>query len=130
MAMVDGSHFAVDIDIASFLKVMFTIIEFEIKTKHSLISSRMKCPRWLRQWDHLSLYLFLLCAKCLSSLFTHHVAIGDIKGLQISRCSSSLNDQLFVYDCIQLCSAIITKWEKVSYILDLYKRASGQSLNM
>lgn len=49
MAMVDGSHFAVDIDIASFLKVMFTIIEFEIKTKHSLISSRMKCPRWLRQ---------------------------------------------------------------------------------
>lgn len=54
--------------------------------------------RGIRKEDHLSLYLFLLCAKGLSSLVNHFDSIGQIHGLTVSRGGISLNHLLFADD--------------------------------
>lgn len=59
--------------------------------------------RGLRQKDPLSIYLFLLCGKGLSSLINYHEAKRNIKGLEISRGCPSLSHILFADDCILLC---------------------------
>lgn len=66
----------------------------------------------------------------LSSLINHLQVKGDIQGLAIIRRSSRLNHLLFADYCILFCRATIKEWKNVILLLNLYKEASGQILNM
>ncbi|XP_035551737.1 uncharacterized protein LOC118349897 [Juglans regia] len=85
--------------------------------------------RGLRQGDHLSPYLFIVCAEGLSSLLDHYEKSKLIRGVQVARGGTSINHLLFANDCILFGRANIGDWRKIQEILLVYEKASGQFLN-
>ena len=63
--------------------------------------------RGLRQGDHLSPYLFLLCTKGLHGLLTKAVASGDIRGISICRNGPRLTHLFFTDDSLLFYKASI-----------------------
>jgi hypothetical protein len=85
--------------------------------------------RGIRQGDPILPYLFLLCAKALSSLLTQADREGWLMGAPTSRRGPHLNHLFFIDDSLLFCRADICHWHRLSSILHLYERASGQRLN-
>jgi hypothetical protein len=85
--------------------------------------------RGIRQGDPLSLYLFLLCAEGLSSLFKKVEAEGAITGVPIAARGSRLSHLLFADDGLLFCRANFREWGNVMNILKRYELASGHMLN-
>lgn len=85
--------------------------------------------RGLRQSDPLSLYLFLLCAKGLSSLIKKVVSMGVMEGNSVCRRGPSISHLFFEDDSIVFCKASIEECDALQQILKVYEQASGQQLN-
>lgn len=66
--------------------------------------------RGLRQGDPFSPYLFLFCAKGLSSLLTSVERKGELNGLSISKRGTSISHIFFADDSILFCKAIKEEW--------------------
>ena len=83
----------------------------------------------IRQGDPLSPYLFLLCAKGLSSLIKALVANGVMKGISICREGPELFHLFFANDSLIFCKASMENCDELQRVLGVYERASGQQLN-
>lgn len=86
--------------------------------------------RGLKQGDPLSPYLFLSRGEWLSSLINSFEATGVIHGLDISKWGFRLNHLLFTNDCLLFCQASNKEWGNLCLLLDQYKKALGQTLNL
>ena len=63
--------------------------------------------RGIRQGDPLSPYLFLLCAKGISSLLQYEEEAGGIEGVRVCRNAPSVSHLLFADDSLILMKADI-----------------------
>lgn len=86
--------------------------------------------RGLRPGDPLSPYLFIIVAKGLTGLINQAVARGDIHGMKICKRAPILTHLLFVDDCFLFFRAIDREVLAMKNILEVYARASGQSINL
>lgn len=86
--------------------------------------------RGIRQGDPLSPYLFILCAEGLSSLITHSVHHGSLKGLVMCPGAPVLHHLLFADDSFLFGEATESECLKFRQILNTYERASGQKINL
>ena len=86
--------------------------------------------RGIRQGDPLSPYLFLLCAEGLSTLLKKVKSEGWIKGVSICRRAPKVANLMFADDSLLFCQATWAEGETIVEILQIYERASGQSVNL
>lgn len=85
--------------------------------------------RGLRQGDHLSPYLFLLCIEGLVSLSkASHKSL--IPGIKECRGAPSINHLLFVDDSVIFCKTNVDTTKKVQSLLIEYEVASGKCVNL
>lgn len=69
--------------------------------------------RGLRQEDHLSSYLFLMCAKRLNSSINNSKQWGEIQDLLVARGGTSISHFLFAGNSILFCGATKEEWCRV-----------------
>lgn len=84
----------------------------------------------LRQGDPLSPYLFLLCVEGLFALIEQYEQDGPLKGVTICRSTPIVSHLLFADDSFFFARATMKDCEKIIDILQQYKRASGQKVNL
>ena len=85
--------------------------------------------RGIKQGDPLSLYLFLLCAKGLSSLIRHAVAAKNLHGILSSNNGVCISHLLFVDDSFIFCQATVEECQQLLRVLRCCEEASGQAIN-
>ena len=85
--------------------------------------------RGIHQGDPLSPYLFLLCAKSLSSLIKKAMDDGVMEGLVIYWGGPRLSHLFFADDNLIFCKASIEERNTLQRILTVYEEASAQQLN-
>lgn len=90
---------------------------------------KIRPSRGLRQGDPLSPYLFILCAKSLSTSIQRAVLRKEITSLPIARGGVRISHLFFADDNLLFCRATLGEWSKLQEILGVYERASGQLLN-
>ena len=76
--------------------------------------------RGLRQRDPISPYLFLLCAKGLSTMIRKKEAVGMIKGVSVSRQAPSILYLFFVDNYTLFCRVAMEECKHVASVLDVY----------
>jgi hypothetical protein len=81
--------------------------------------------RGLHQGDPLSPYLFLLCAKGLSSLLLYEEEVGGIEGVRVCRNAPSVSHLLFADDSLILMRADMNNATSLQHVLDTYCANSG-----
>ncbi|KAL0315596.1 UNVERIFIED_CONTAM: putative mitochondrial protein [Sesamum radiatum] len=86
--------------------------------------------RGLRQGDPLSPYLFLLCTESLSGLFRAAAEKGTIPGVAVCRGAPRISHLLFADDTMVFCPANTDTVIHVKHLLDTYRFASGQEINL
>ncbi|KAK4393443.1 putative mitochondrial protein [Sesamum angolense] len=86
--------------------------------------------RELRQGDPLSPYLFLLCTESLCSLFRAANDRGTIPGVAVCRGAPCISHLLLADDTMVFCPATLSTVQAVRFVLDTYKLASGQEINL
>jgi hypothetical protein len=86
--------------------------------------------RGLRQGDPLSPYLFLLCAKGLSSFLLYEEEVGGIDGVRVCRNAPSVSHLLFADDSLILMKADTTNATSLQQVLDTYCANSGQLVSL
>lgn len=86
--------------------------------------------RGLRQGDPLSPYVFLICAKGITTLLKKNEAGGDIHGIKVYRGAPILSHLLFADHCFLFSRATPTEASHIKKILSTYEVASIQSINM
>ncbi|KAL0408773.1 UNVERIFIED_CONTAM: putative mitochondrial protein [Sesamum radiatum] len=86
--------------------------------------------RGLRQGDPLSPYLFLLCTESLSSLFRSADERGTIPALRFAVEPLRCPIFLFADDTMLFCPANSITVGHVRRTLEIYKKASGQEINL
>ncbi|KAL5547321.1 hypothetical protein UlMin_007008 [Ulmus minor] len=79
----------------------------------------IKPKRGLRQGDHISLYVFILCTKILSRLLVNKVDAGDIHGLKLMRGGPRLHHLLFVDDIFLFGKLVKVKLDSLRKALTL-----------
>lgn len=79
--------------------------------------------------DSLSPYLFILCAKDISSLIKNLKRKRDFHSVKVCRGSPILVHFLFVDDCFLLCRANDEETKILMDILNTYGKAFGQIIN-
>ena len=84
----------------------------------------------LRQGDHLSPYLFLLCTEGFTSLLQKVELEGRIKGVSMCRRALRITNLLFANDSLLFFQANKQEVKEVTEILKLYAAASGQCINL
>ena len=82
--------------------------------------------RSLRQGDPLSPYLFLLCAKSLSTLIHNAARIGTLRGLQVCKRSPHITHLFFIDDSLLFSNATIVDCKEIQRLLLVYERATEQ----
>ncbi len=85
--------------------------------------------RGIRQGDPISSYLFLLCAKGLSSLIRNVAFNNTIHGVSVCRDGPKISHLLFVDDSLVFCEASLVECERLGLLLKLYEAALGQKIN-
>ncbi|KAK4391663.1 putative mitochondrial protein [Sesamum angolense] len=86
--------------------------------------------RGFRQGDPLSPYLFLLCTESLSALFRVAAEWGTIPGMAVCQGAPRISHLLFADDTMVFCPANVSIIQHVRQVLDQYKLASGQEINL
>lgn len=86
--------------------------------------------RGIRQGDPLSPYLFLICAEGLSSLLKQAQDDGRITAMRISRNGPGITHLFFADDSLLFSKAKPEEAKEIRRILKVYKKASGQEINM
>ncbi|KAK2642401.1 hypothetical protein Ddye_024164 [Dipteronia dyeriana] len=85
--------------------------------------------RGIRQGDHLSPYLFLICAKGLSSLIGLAHEQGLLNGFKCSCGGPTISHLFFTDDSLLFSKANDTNCKAVKIVLENYSMASGQLVN-
>ncbi|KAH9778582.1 reverse transcriptase domain-containing protein [Citrus sinensis] len=83
----------------------------------------------LRQGDPLSPYLFIICAKGLSSLIQNREKAGLIHGVKVARSAPTVSHLFFADDCFLLFKATHNEARIMKSLLAIYGVASGQHVN-
>lgn len=83
----------------------------------------------LRQGDPLSPYLFILCAKGMSSLLKGANRRGEIHGDQVHRRAPSISHLLFADDSLLFYHSFDQECQALNSTLNLHERASRQAIN-
>jgi hypothetical protein len=86
--------------------------------------------RGIRQGDPLSPYLFLLCAKGLSSLLNHSGPRFLSKGIRVRIHAPWISHLIFVDDCLVFTQANDKGANRLKEILLAYQKGSSQMVNM
>ncbi|KAK3231344.1 hypothetical protein Dsin_003225 [Dipteronia sinensis] len=90
------------------------------------ICGNLKPSRGLRQGDHLSPYLFLVCADGLSSLLNKAVFDKRISCFKCNRTNPTISHLFFADDSLLLLKASSDDCLAICNILDVYAKASSQ----
>lgn len=85
--------------------------------------------RELRQGDHLSPYLFILCAQGFSSFLTHAERERRLNGISICKSAPSINHLFFADDCYLFAYANLRDCGTIKKALAWYECALGQKFN-
>lgn len=93
------------------------------------IIGKVNPGKGLRQGDPLSLYLFVICAQGLSSLFYAHEARNLFSGVRIASSCPSISHLFFAEDSLIFFRAIVNDCEGIRNCLSLYERALGQLIS-
>ena len=75
-------------------------------------------------------YLFLLCAKALSSQLSIADDMGELMGVPTSKHGPHVNHLFFADDSLLFCKANLTHWNRLTNILKSYEQALRQQLNL
>lgn len=89
----------------------------------------IKPHRGVRQGDHISPYLYILCAEGLSAIIQRYEEICLIHGCKVARGAPSISHPLFADDCYLFLRASMTEASIMKDILLRYERLSGQLIN-
>ncbi|KAA3482034.1 RNA-directed DNA polymerase, related [Gossypium australe] len=85
--------------------------------------------RGLRQGDHLSSFLFLICGEGLSSLMRLAMQRNKLRGVKASRSGPQISHLLFADDCILFGKATKRGAHSLKQSLIEYENYSGQCVN-
>ena len=85
--------------------------------------------RGIRQGDHLSPYIFIICGEVLSGLCRAGQRSGELTGVKIGHHCPRINHLLFADDTIFFTKATTGSCESFALILRDYEKASGQRIN-
>lgn len=93
------------------------------------VAGPIKPNRGLRQGDPLSLYLFVLCAHDLSSLFNAYESRGYFREVKIASSCPSVSHLFFTYDNLIFFRATMEESARVKECQYIHEKASGQLIN-
>ncbi|CAL2229176.1 unnamed protein product [Prunus armeniaca] len=94
------------------------------------LTESFKPQRGVRQDDHLSLYLFVLCMEKLSHIITARVLKKDWKAVRTTRFGPLISHLFFVDDLILFAKASVQQAMVMKNSLDQFCELSKQSANM
>ncbi|KAM2044900.1 hypothetical protein ACFX1T_009162 [Malus domestica] len=86
--------------------------------------------RGLRQRDHLSPFMLLLCTEGFFMLIKKSLEQGALHGFKISPAGSLLTHLFFADDYVVFGNASVEKAKSVVKVLKIYARGSGQEINL
>lgn len=82
--------------------------------------------RGLRQGNHLSPYLFILCTEVFIANLRVADAAGGIRGIKVAPTSPPISHLLFVDDSLFFCKTTTEQCDKILQVLNVYGNESGQ----
>lgn len=83
----------------------------------------------IRQGDHISLYLYLICTEGFSALIQKRTQTQMLKSFKASRSGPEVSHLLFADDSLVFCKAEEEDCKTLLDILDIYAKESGQRVN-
>lgn len=105
-----------------------SIVSYSILINGSL-TNYFRPSRGIRQGDHISSYLFILCVEVLFEKLIKSQEKWFIYGLSIARKAPTITHLFFVDESLVFCMENELEVEEPYKIFRDYKRASGQLIN-
>ena len=90
----------------------------------------LKPQHSVRQGDPISPYVFLICAEAFSCLLQEADHCGNISGVRARVAGPKISHLLFADDTLLFGKATLREAQYIESILQLYKSASGQEINL
>jgi hypothetical protein len=105
-----------------------TSVSFAVRV-NGVLSPSFKPSRGIRQGDPISPYLFLLCSEGLTCLLKSRGPQFISRGIRVSLHAPWISHLLFADDCLIFTQASKRGADRISEILEVYNRGSGQLVN-